>query len=207
MEARSSLRRLDANTSSIVMSLSSIGAQIQAELEIWRPVLGFESLYEVSQLGRIRHVIKIDRHGNPYLGQPRKQLVSSDGYLFVQLYIPGVAKRKSPRVHVLVAHAFLGTKPKGMEINHIDGNKQNNRVENLEYCSHAQNMAHAALHNLLANNQGEHNCNAKLTDSDVYEIRRFSSLGETNVAIAKRFNVTDVLVSKIVRRKLWSHLP
>ena len=100
------------------------------EQENWRPVIGYESKYEVSDLGRVRRV---------NTGRVLK-LYESKGYMFVCLCSGGVMKNKY--VHRLVAEAFI-ERPDGLyEINHKDENKSNNRVENLEWCDHKYNMGY-----------------------------------------------------------------
>jgi len=120
---------------------------LQAESEAWRPIDGFEGLYEVSNAGRIRRVGKAARNGNGRGGGATigriltPQQSSRNGYLSIQLWSNG--KPKMYLVHVLVASAFLGPCPDGLEVNHADGNKQNAAAYNLEYMTHSENNKHA----------------------------------------------------------------
>lgn len=99
--------------------------------ECWRPVAGWEQ-YEVSCQGRVySHWQKRSMHPS----------LAGAGYLSVRLC--DGPRRLRPYVHELVAEAFLGERPEGHEPNHRDGNKTNNRVSNLEWLTHSQNLKHA----------------------------------------------------------------
>jgi len=103
--------------------------------EMWRSVPGYEGLYEVSSCGRIRST---RRQGAP--GGIKKLTENEDGYLRVKLCRDGTEKRFM--VHRLVYAAFVGSLPEGTEINHIDEDKKNNRLENIEAITHLQNVKH-----------------------------------------------------------------
>ena len=116
--------------------------------EVWKPIEGYEGLYEVSNLGRVRSLDRVVYR--PYKGHPhwpmriKGKLLSCGtdrgGYSFVILQ----NKSKSCRlVHRLVAGAFMLNTESKEEINHIDGNKKNNCVTNLEFCTPSENMRHA----------------------------------------------------------------
>lgn len=106
--------------------------------EIWKPVVGYEGLYEVSNLGNVR---RIWRYNKPWV-HPLKAKNTKDGYLESTLTKNGISK--SIRTHRIVAMAFLETSDiVGKEVNHIDGNKKNNCVENLEWVTSSENQKHA----------------------------------------------------------------
>jgi hypothetical protein len=96
--------------------------------------------YEVSEDGKVRSAIN-GRFKGSKPGTILKQVFDEKGYLRVNLYFN--AKGSPARVHRIVAEAFLGDRPEGMTVNHIDGNKVNNHVENLEYVSNKENIRHA----------------------------------------------------------------
>ena len=121
-------------------------------MEIWKDIVGFNG-YEVSNLGRVRSFHKGGRILSP-------GLVS--GYLQVNLYCGG--KRNQMYVHRLVAETFIPNPESKSEVNHIDGNKSNNRVENLEWATPSENAQHAHDTGLLTFSQGEDHHNAKLTN-------------------------------------------
>lgn len=120
--------------------------------EIWKPVVGWEKLYEVSNFGNVR---SLDRYVNAghyqkfCKGQLLKPTFHKSNYCIVTLRNSGI--QKVSKVHQLVMNAF-NPKPNNqkLEINHIDGNTKNNRLDNLEWCTHKQNLQHASKHHLLS---------------------------------------------------------
>lgn len=114
-------------------------------MEIWQEIEGYEGYYSVSSMGRMK---SLSRPEPAKLGvvRTRKETimrcaVGKRGYLVVSLRRPGEKQVKRP-VHRLVAIAFVRNEFGLNEINHIDGDKLNNRCDNLEWCTHAHNMAH-----------------------------------------------------------------
>lgn len=105
-------------------------------MEEWKSVVGYEGYYEVSSLGNVRSITRVKK------GKVLKPLKRQHGYLGIQLHGKGGNKRgfKTFSVHRLVAEAFIPNPNNYPEINHIDENKSNNRVENLEWVTHKQNM-------------------------------------------------------------------
>lgn len=106
--------------------------------EIWKDIKGFEGLYQVSNLGRVRSVDRFVGYKHKgtqrmYKGRILKQLTRTNGYLYVSLSNEGMKKQKN--IHRLVAETFLPNPSKLPIINHIDENKKNNMVSNLEWCT------------------------------------------------------------------------
>jgi hypothetical protein len=163
-------------------------------MEHWRAVTGYEDFYEVSNQGRVRssshHVLK---------------LTLSKGYLRIEL-AKNAKARKHP-VHRLVLAAFVGPCPEGKQGNHKNGVKTDNHLENLEYVTRSENALHAyrVLHR--PRQQGSLHGRHKLIESEVLEIIRRSTTGETLRSIATDFNVCDSTVSQIARGRTWRHLP
>lgn len=102
-------------------------------MEEWRPVKGYEGLYEVSNLGVVRSLC-FQGHGGM---KDVTQKAHNKGYLHIHLYKDGKCKAKL--VHRIVAEAFVDGYQEGFTVNHIDENKTNNRAENLEWCSAREN--------------------------------------------------------------------
>lgn len=105
-------------------------------MEQWRDIKGYEGLYEVSSLGRVRSLPKRGGHKNPHVLSPNK----CREYLFVTLC--NNYKVKAKDIHRLVAEAFIPNPENKPQVNHIDGNKENNRVKNLEWVTVSENNLH-----------------------------------------------------------------
>lgn len=113
-----------------------------APSEEWRPVVGYEGLYEVSSCGRVRRASQPGHLNYRYpAGYVRSVKKTIGGYPALTLRKDG--RDKAFLVHILVAAAFLGPRPAGWHTDHIDGVKRNARLDNLEYVTHAENMRRA----------------------------------------------------------------
>jgi hypothetical protein len=170
--------------------------------ERWLPVVGYEGLYEVSDLGRVRslrHWTRAGMRGGRVLIQ---HLDGRGHYLFVGLCRNGRAK--SSQVHTLAAAAFIGPCPPGQEVRHGPGGKLDNRAANLSYGTRSENMLDCVRDD--THHRGERQWMAKLTTQDVIGIRRRVSAGETQAALSREFRVASSTIHKIVTRKKWSHL-
>lgn len=119
--------------------------------EIWKPVAGFEGLYEVSNTGHVRSVTRDRDCGitgvHHYEG--RELTLSQDAYGYLQCVLSDRGRIKKAKVHRLVAYAFIPQIEGKEHVNHIDGDKQNNNVENLEWCTIAENNRHAYAMGLM----------------------------------------------------------
>ena len=144
--------------------------------EEWRPVVGWEGLYEVSSLGRVRSVTRlIEVAAGRRLGCYRKKWqgrvlrpgTNAEGYLYVHL--SGLGHSREARVHVLVCEAFHGLRPLGHVAAHNDGKSLNNNASNLRWDTPAGNMADTALHG--TKNAGERHSQAKLSAAQVQAVR------------------------------------
>lgn len=117
----------------------------ESRKEIWKDIPGYENLYQVSNNGRIKsigHYTRNNINGGTRLtkGIVLSPYIMPNGYYQVQLSKKG--KKEKHYVHRLVALAFLNNEKNMSDVNHIDGNKSNNFVENLEWCSHRDNQIH-----------------------------------------------------------------
>jgi len=163
-------------------------------MEHYKQIKDYEN-YSVSNYGRIRN----DKTGR--ILKPRKDLC---GYLYVGLYKNGV--RKMLKVHRLVANAFIPNPENKRTVNHIDGNKINNFVENLEWCTHKENTHHA-MDTGLKDSKGEKHGRVKLSEKEVLEIRRIFATGDySQTTLGEMFDVSQQHVSDIINRKLWQHI-
>ena len=170
--------------------------------EIWKTIPGF-SRYEASDKGNLRS-LNYKKTGKTEILSP----AVSGGYSkTVLLSDEGIYK--SIKVHRIVLLTFLGDSH--LEVNHIDGNKINNNLNNLEYCTHSENIKHAFRIGLEKNKKGEDSSSAKLTNNDVKEIRQYAELhGKLKYRkdLAKKYGVSESTLKDIVsrRRNNWSHI-
>ena len=176
--------------------------------EAWTSVVGYEGIYEVSSFGNVRSVDRVITYKNglrvPYKGEPKSQVTDKYGYNYVSLYEN--QKHKQGMVHRMVAQAFIPNPEKRPQVNHIDGDKLNNSLENLEWVTPQENIAHAKETGLLEGVSGEGHYKSKLREGDVKEIRERSKNGETYQSLADDFDVVKSTIGFIVNRKTWKHV-
>jgi len=167
--------------------------------ELIKGIKGYRGKYSITHEGKV-----YSHHHKRYL----KSFVNTN-YLRVNLSIGGVVKKC--RVHRLVAEAFIPNTENKSQINHIDGDKLNNNVSNLEWVTASENTKHAydlGLHKQT----GTFNGNSKLTEKEVIEIRKVWSktrglkLGITQKDLADKYKVSNKTISAIILRKTWSHI-
>jgi len=147
---------------------------------IWKPVVGWEGRYEVSNTGYVRNVIT------------GRLLARTDSkYLFVAL--TGDGRRCTRMVHLLVAEAFIGPKPFATAVvAHLDDDPHNCHVSNLKYVAGRVNTEMARAHGLFV--QGTDHHNSLLSEYDIVEIRESK---ESNRALARRFGTSPSTISRI----------
>ena len=175
-------------------------------VEVWKPVKGYEELYEVSDMGNVKALRRTVNSGKCHRTWEEhfiKFAVDGSGYFRTNLAKDGV--NKTVKVHRLVAEAFIPNPLNLPEVNHIDGNKQNNCVENLEWCSHSENLKHAVKTG-LKRLDGEFNPSHKLTEDQIEFIRksyipRHPQFG--TVALGKRFGVHRKTITRIINNQCW----
>lgn len=173
--------------------------------EVWKPVPvdGLSDMFEVSSHGRVRRSKPIDWRGRSSpVGFILKQRTLPRGYKQVALARYG--RYHYLQVHRLVLWAFVGPPPSGFDCCHGDGNPANNHVSNLRWDTRLNNIDDTRRHGRI--NRGERNGHARLTESDVLEIRRLFAKGMRQTDIAVRFGVRISNVNSIVWGRSWRHL-
>ncbi|MBA1156926.1 HNH endonuclease [Microvirga mediterraneensis] len=169
-------------------------------------VLGCENVYAVSRDGKVFRISTYGTKPKPIM-KPCA-LREKRGYLIAHFSVDGVASDRS--VHRMVWEAFNGPIPKGMQINHLNGIKTDNRLENLEICTPSKNSEHKfrVLNHPAPNNPnpGTRNGAAKLTEDQVRQIRRLSAEGMLQHEIGAMFGISQVMAGKIARRENWRHV-
>lgn len=181
----------------------------QVEETVYLAVLAGD--LQIDERGRVWRVAvrRKDRWGGPARSVPcarRRAEKISGPYFQVRAMFDG--KRTNALAHRLVWRHFFGPIPDGLTVNHENGVKTDNRPENLELATYAEQTRHAreVLGVGMMDQQGEANYQSKLTEADVLEIRRRRESGEPLKTIAAAFGVSDRTVSKVARRQRWAFL-
>jgi len=162
--------------------------------EIWMEIRGYEGLYEVSNLGRVRKN-KVSPSGEVDC-RILSQRYSTQRYLQCKLSKNGL--EKNHRIHRLVAENFIPNPKNKAQVNHIDGVKENNYVNNLEWCTQHENMRHANKNWLI-------NKVRVLTEDAVREIRENKD-NLTQKQLGEIYGVSGVQIGRVMRRKKWAHV-
>ena len=171
--------------------------------ETWKEIPGFDGRYQCSILGRIRSTDWRDTRGYLRKGKILKQVHERNGYLQVPLT---TVKSKLYLAHRLIALTFLQGIPGKDFVNHKNGVKDDNRLDNLEWCTKSENSKHSFLINMQCN-KGEKHPSHKLTEPQVLAIRSIYNKGNTTSRqLAKIFQLSKTQVLDIVNKKSWSHI-
>jgi len=171
--------------------------------EEWKPVVGFEGLYEVSSAGRVRSMPRKHRSSlglREYGGQIIKPLKKNNGYLVVNL--TDVDRRLQEMIHRLVLLSFVGSPEKGYECCHSDGDQSNNHLSNLRWDTRKNNHADKRFHGTQTRGESHHT--SKVTEADVLFIRTNTSM--TDVALSRMLNIGTSQIGRIARRESWKHI-
>lgn len=167
-------------------------------MTLWRAAVGYAGVYKVSDQGDVRRVGgRVLRASMPSAGSDYRRVNLSMG-----------GRQKMHTVHALVAEAFLDPRPTlRHEVNHKNGIKIDNRANNLEWATRAENIQHAYDTGLASavTSRGESSPRAKLTDDAVREIRRLHGV-ITQRELAERFGISSSIVSGVQSRKRWGHV-
>lgn len=164
---------------------------------MWKTIPAFGGRYEASETGEIRHSL------NKNIRKARK-----NKYGYLQLNFSrndGTGKSDTILVHRLIALTFLPNPNNLPEVNHIDGDKTNNNINNLEWCSISDNQKHAFKLGLQQTYKGEAHVKAKLTNEQAKQIRQLYIAGISQQKIADCFNVSQRTISKIIRGERYGN--
>jgi hypothetical protein len=176
-------------------------------MEIWKDIEKFNSEYQVSNIGRIRskEAIIIRSNGKLYTRVSKVLKQSLDqGYLKGSVSID---KKMIPyRIHRLVAECFLENPNNYKEVNHINGIKHDNRVENLEWCSRSENMIHAVKTGLLLVTRGSQRTQAKMNEETVLNIHELRKKGFQRKDILKELGITIHMYKGVISNNSWKHV-
>ena len=165
--------------------------------EEWREIDGYNGRYQVSNLGRVKSFFDKE----PRIFKANKV---TEGYLRVALRKNSMAKNHF--VHRLVAQAFIPNPENKPQVNHIDGDKTNNRVENLEWMTSEENINHAFKLGLSKIPKGSKNPNARFTAEQVREIRNTYIKGSYTFgvsALARKFKASEETIRYIIKGRSY----
>jgi len=169
--------------------------------EKWLPIPLFDG-YKISDFGRIKSY----KYNKPRILKPwqtgRRYKSGVRGSMSIRLMQGSKVIRK--KVHHLVMQTFIGPAPEGQECAHLDGDITNNRLDNLEWVTHAENERHKKVHGTFL--RGESASNVKLTRDEVKEIRELASQGVSHAQIGREMDISRKHVTNIVNRKRWTHI-
>jgi len=168
--------------------------------EIWKEISGLEGLYEISNLGNIRAMersMPYNKHKNFFMTKKGKILKigkNRKGYAQTRLRKDG--EYLNVKIHRLVANAFIPNPKNKPQVNHKDGNKANNAIENLEWVTNQENTDHAVRSGYKQKKLNE------------YQVRVIRQLGSDmrQPIIAELFGICQQTVSEIITRKIWKHI-
>ena len=193
--------------------------------ETWLPVPGWEEAYEVSDHGRLRSRDRVCLRPTHRSKEQRRKgkiialaTLSKYGHLRANLYWKN--KRTRMYIHQIVLLAFLGPRPEGLEVRHINGDPTDNRLCNLAYGTRKENSADSVLHGTkrigalkvsaakkgIATIWGEAHGRSKLTEADVRELRNEKQAGASAASLASKYNIAQATVSKICNYTSWRHV-
>ena len=165
-------------------------------MEKWKEIKGFKNCYEVSNLGNVRSIDRCVKHYRgglrKYKGSGKSLRYDKNGYTRCNLNKDG--KRFDFRVHRLVADAFLDNKLNKKEVNHINGIKDDNNVNNLEWCTSSENRLHATKNRLIK---------TKLTDKQALEIYNSN---KTQRVLSCNYGVNASIIWRIKNKKAYKHI-
>jgi hypothetical protein len=164
--------------------------------EVWKPIPGFEGIYEVSNLGRIA----VMKNGERFIRKPN----TATHYLSISFKKrKGEKTQTSANIHKLVAEAFIGPRPPGCVIRHIDGNRYNNSTGNLCYGTKNENVFDSIRH---GTQRGENNGRSVINEACVRAIRLLLEVGVTQTRIANEIGVCVSTVNAIKTGRNWKHV-
>lgn len=165
---------------------------------IWKSIKGYEGLYEVSNRGEVKRLARLDSLGKSLKEKILKPWVNRGGYLVVKLYNNS---KKNKDIHRLVAEAFLEPSDGKIFVNHKNGIKTDNNLENLEWVSPRQNNLHAYENDLIP--KGDKHHWSKINEDTVISILNSN---DTITCLSKKFNISDSHVRSIKKGKVWRHV-
>lgn len=138
-------------------------------------------------------------------GKERKLNKDYKGYTRLNVMLDG--KAVSYKFHRMVLETFVGPCPEGMQTRHLNGDRSDNRLQNLQWGTPIENADDKKKHGTVIRLAGETNPSARLTEANVIEMRRRAAEGETAAELAKEFNIPSPAARDAINGRKWKHLP
>jgi len=196
-----------SDTVSIVQPLSNTKSG-SFFMEIWKDVVGYEALYQVSNLGRVKSLSRYKKNGKYSHWTKEKLLaqgINSGGYCQVSLYSNGSHKTKT--IHKLVATAFIPNPENKPWINHKNSIRKDNEETNIEWCTPTENNKHCYDKGRQKIHYGEQHPGSKLTEDQVKEIRnKYSYYKYTMPMLSKEYSISIGSIQAILNNQTWKNL-
>lgn len=176
-------------------------------IEIWKTI-PLNKNYEASNLGNIRS------KDHFYIGKNNKEIFKKGRVLksnlckkgYLRTSITNNTKKHTTGVHRLVAFTFISNPENKPQVNHINGIKTDNKVENLEWCTNSENQIHAVKNKLVKHNYCENHHMSKLSNEQVKTARRMHEFGWSNDILSKHYNISKTAMSKILRKLTYINI-
>lgn len=190
-------------------------------VEIWRSIDGYEGIYEVSNLGRVKSLKRVMMIFNPRYGKEVRRTIrerilrirySVKGNLYGLVTIHDQDGRQdSPMIHRLVLNTFAGRCPLGLEACHNDGNRYNNKIDNLRWDTHSNNCQDRETHGTSGKgkhyNLGDNHPQVKFSGEIALKVRELWDTKQFSKAeLSRKFGMAWSTVDGIIRRCIWSHI-
>lgn len=173
--------------------------------ERWKEVRRSKGRYRVSNKGRIVSMNYRSRPGTRGRVKIMQPAEDANGYLRTMIKRDG--RYDTIKVHRLVAKHWVPNPGEKPQVNHLDGNKLNNRVENLQWVTHRENIDHAVANGFTAKTHGSRNGMAKLTEEDVRQMKRdYVPRKVTQRMLAERYGVSLACIKDIFQGNTWKHV-
>jgi hypothetical protein len=179
--------------------------------EIWVPAKDVEGYYEVSNMGRLKRCPRLSRNSANkntfrYYGERIRSLNYKNKKKYINITLSIEGKDIYKQMHKLVLSSFIDPPFEKAVVNHKNGNKHDNRLENLEWVTQRENNIHARKLGLTKPALGEQSGKTYLTNEEVIEIVKLRKTGLSYKDIAKKFNSTVKNVGDICRGRTWKHI-
>ncbi len=169
-------------------------------MEVWKDIKEYKGLYQISNLGNIKSI----GGSNGKIKMDRILILKKNRFGYFRIGLHANDTIKYFQVHRLVAQAFIQNPLNKPQINHKNGIKTDNRIENLEWCTASENIKHGIRIGLIKCSYGSNHWNSKLNRSQVDEIRlNYLIESISTFALAKKYNISQPQICNIINHKSW----